>query len=856
MAHLSDSELAFRLQMEEAISASLSSRPSDPPPRSPSPIVHRCGVAIVVNDDQRSSRVQPAGNQGGDLGASLSSRSSSAPRRSPSPVFHRCGVAIVFNEDQRSSRVQPVGNQGGDLRERPNGGGRNEKPNGKGIIYEKSTGVPGDDRITTGKNGIYRNFSGSSNAGKPSPAIPLPQGFVRQADSSGEGCSVSKFKDNLLYRLYFKGLVREQTGDDKNPAMLAGFGVAICDMADNLCFEMKGPLHNADRNRQAAEIRALMVGLEEAIGLGIKHIAIYCDYYPIYQYLSGRWMPKQKKIALFMDYLHSLRLELTSTKPVLATRNDIKFAFKLARDAIVCQTRTSEGTISAKAARKETCVICFDDTDAEHMFSVDKCLHRYCFSCVNQYVEVKLLHGIIPKCPHDGCKSVLSIDSCGKILTPKLVVMWKRRIREDSIPVTDKVYCPYPKCSALMSKAELSGSSEGLLSVRPHSSGVRRCIECHGHFCINCKVPWHDNLSCADYKKLHPDPPADAKLKSLASLHKWRQCLKCHHMIELSQGCYHITCRCGYQFCYNCGSEWDVKANRCKSSCPLWNENHLLRGNAANYAGLFDDNDDDDDDDYDGGHDDYEYDMADYLILGYLNRNPYVPVLDLNDDPFNSPERWFYGIEEGIVEEEEDWDNRLEEGIVEEEEDWDSRHEEGIPEEEEEWDNRHEEGIPEEEEDLDCLEEGIPEEGEDWDNRLEEGTPEEGEDWDNRLEEGIPGEGEDWDNRLEEGIDGFPEEEEDWDNHQEEVPLAHAGNPPGSMTVHAPENVMGDGYFDDEDYRLEEEAYPDPSGGTTPPAVHFDETGGFGRMEYDDFWPTDYHFSEAWDPRDSDADWW
>ncbi|KAJ1381718.1 IBR domain [Sesbania bispinosa] len=76
----------------------------------------------------------------------------------------------------------------------------------------------------------------------------------------------------------------------------------------------------------------------------------------------------------------------------------------------------------------------------------------------------------------------------------------------------------------------------------------------------SCKVPWHSGMTCYTYKRLNPNPPAeDVKLKSLATRSLWRQCVKCNHLIELAEGCYHMTCRCGYEFCYNCGAQWKDK---------------------------------------------------------------------------------------------------------------------------------------------------------------------------------------------------------------------------------------------------------------------------------------------------------
>lgn len=270
--------------------------------------------------------------------------------------------------------------------------------------------------------------------------------------------------------------------------------------------------------------------------------------------VNQRWHAKQNKIAVLINQVKSLQRQFTSCNSRLVPRNDIKFAFKLARDAIVSQTKKTSESSHCKSLN-ETCVICFEDTDASQIFSVDGCLHRYCFSCMKQHVEVKLLHGILPRCPHEGCKSDLNVDSCGKFLTPKIMETMRQRIKEASTPVTEKVYCAYPRCSVLMSKTELlEYSKTHLFGVE--RSGARRCVNCNNIFCINCKVPWHSNMTCVDYKRSNPYPPAEeTKLKFLATTNLWRQCNKCNHMIELAEGCYHMTCRYYYYFFFPL-SEW------------------------------------------------------------------------------------------------------------------------------------------------------------------------------------------------------------------------------------------------------------------------------------------------------------
>lgn len=251
---------------------------------------------------------------------------------------------------------------------------------------------------------------------------------------------------------------------------------------------------------------------------------------------------------MLLDQVNQLQSKFEYCSPEFVPRQTVKFAFKLARDAIVSQsTRPAES--SSMRSLNETCVICLEDTDVNQFFSVDGCGHRYCFSCMKQHVEVKLLHGMVPKCPHEKCTNELLIDSCRKFLTNKLVETMLQRKMEASIPVTEKIYCPYPRCSALMSKTEVLEYSKSLIGSE--QSLPKKCVKCHGLFCFSCKVPWHSGMTCFTYKRLNPNPPADdVKLKFLASRSLWQQCVKCNHMIELAEGCYHMTCRYSNDICF------------------------------------------------------------------------------------------------------------------------------------------------------------------------------------------------------------------------------------------------------------------------------------------------------------------
>ncbi|PIA38656.1 hypothetical protein AQUCO_02700110v1 [Aquilegia coerulea] len=397
--------------------------------------------------------------------------------------------------------------------------------------------------------------------------------------SSSSSSSRARNDDCEPFKLYFKGLFsNERVGESSSKKMvsIAGVGAAVCDPQGNLILNIQKPLvgdWKSDWEAHNLQLKALIEGLNAALSLDIKKVDCYCNFHPLYQYITMRWLVQQQKIRSLVDQVFLLQRKFDRCHFFHVARKDVKFAFKLARGAIDSQVTKSAESSRSKDSQ-ESCSICLEDIDAGKMFSVDGCLHRYCISCMRQHVEVKLLHGVVPGCPHEGCTTQLNITSCRKFLSPELIDRMSQRIAEASIPVTEKLYCPYPRCSVLMSKSEVLPCTDNVYNGVDRSA-IGQCIKCRRLFCINCKVPWHHNLSCIEYKKSNTKSNAeDAKLKSLATTQAWHQCIKCNHMIELVEGCYHMTCRCGYEFCYTCGAEWRNKKPTCR--CPIWDESNIV----------------------------------------------------------------------------------------------------------------------------------------------------------------------------------------------------------------------------------------------------------------------------------------
>ncbi|KAL0460239.1 UNVERIFIED_CONTAM: hypothetical protein Slati_0651100 [Sesamum latifolium] len=331
------------------------------------------------------------------------------------------------------------------------------------------------------------------------------------------------------FRVYVKGLV------DK-PGMAGGMGVAICDQDDGLVFEVSKGLNAKEHegNAELAEVKALIEGLHIAVAVDLKKIKIVSDNPLLYQYVTGKKHPTKANVAVLANQMHLLLRKFTHVRASHVEEKDVKFAVELAKKAMALQFQKSLGHGNEMNI---TCAICFEKTDVHQTVLLTSCPHKYCYSCMSKHVQFKLLQGVLPKCPHQNCKSKLILDSCKKFLTPELFNTMSQRVKESSIPVEERIYCPYPRCSTLFSKAELQGSKGNSAAVtKQPGASATECPKCHGAFCVNCKVPWHANLSCFDYKKQNPYPSIEEKkLQSLATQNLWRQCPKCSNMVSLAR---------------------------------------------------------------------------------------------------------------------------------------------------------------------------------------------------------------------------------------------------------------------------------------------------------------------------------
>ena len=80
---------------------------------------------------------------------------------------------------------------------------------------------------------------------------------------------------------------------------------------------------------------------------------------------------------------------------------------------------------------------------------------------------------------------------------------------------------------------------------------------CNKRYCLNCKDEWHKGLTCQENKDSRNEKKLDSQFFKFVKGAKFKVCPKCKYRVEKSNGCNHMRCRYGADFCYVCGKFTD-----------------------------------------------------------------------------------------------------------------------------------------------------------------------------------------------------------------------------------------------------------------------------------------------------------
>ncbi|CAD6570948.1 MAG: hypothetical protein ASARMPREDX12_003992 [Alectoria sarmentosa] len=176
------------------------------------------------------------------------------------------------------------------------------------------------------------------------------------------------------------------------------------------------------------------------------------------------------------------------------------------------------------------CAVCGLELE-ESNFIIAPCGDTYCGGCVNELFDRAAKHefNFPPRC----CGQIIPLESTEWLLSRD--IYYKFLEKSEEVSTTNRTYCSDPECATFILTKAIDGREA-------------KCPACQKLTCTVCKAEVHKGDCLED--------PAIQPILTAATMAGFQQCLQCKRMIELSDGCYHITCICGAEFCYICGVKW------------------------------------------------------------------------------------------------------------------------------------------------------------------------------------------------------------------------------------------------------------------------------------------------------------
>lgn len=196
------------------------------------------------------------------------------------------------------------------------------------------------------------------------------------------------------------------------------------------------------------------------------------------------------------------------------------------------------------------CLTCGTEVPAAKAAKLD-CGHYWCHSCLKRIFKLAVQDPahMPPKC---CMPEPIPITQVAKLFDLPFKLRFNKKL--DEYNTKNRIYCPNKRCGVW---------------IRPTSfvkSGGRKhacCHKCGTKACIHCGQKLHRSLEC-------PKDPEIMKLVEQAEQQGWKRCFNCNAMVELKEGCNHMTCRCLAEFCMVCGKKWKT------CDCPWFNHSNVL----------------------------------------------------------------------------------------------------------------------------------------------------------------------------------------------------------------------------------------------------------------------------------------
>jgi len=207
-----------------------------------------------------------------------------------------------------------------------------------------------------------------------------------------------------------------------------------------------------------------------------------------------------------------------------------------------------------------TCELCnTNEINISELFIItDECKHQMCKTCAKNHINMNKHNNRHAVCPFDNCNQSIPDNKLKEILSEDEFTKYENILfyNFDLLQLNNDdeiiMYCFTPDCTyaALVSR----------------NDDCFECELCNNKYCIKCQmdITNKEHAACdinnitTDFDQLNLESKT---LQILANefnqVYGYARCPHCRNGVDKTEGCNHISCKCGNHFCYKCNSVID-----------------------------------------------------------------------------------------------------------------------------------------------------------------------------------------------------------------------------------------------------------------------------------------------------------
>lgn len=143
------------------------------------------------------------------------------------------------------------------------------------------------------------------------------------------------------------------------------------------------------------------------------------------------------------------------------------------------------------------CPICLCSVENSSKIGINDCEHLFCFACLKEYL-LNLLNDFSKypfKCPFSK-----NGKKCQTLIDPLIVINFleTKEMKEKFVAISIKKFSD--DCRGDFIWCLSSNCSYGFISKNPSCETTLNCPLCKMNYCLKCKVEYHNDLTCEEFK--------------------------------------------------------------------------------------------------------------------------------------------------------------------------------------------------------------------------------------------------------------------------------------------------------------------------------------------------------------------